>query len=77
MTASKKSNPKVEAVLIGGPSDGLTLDLAEVVPKLSIAHRVLERSGKWRVIAVVDYTLKSKGPPVEYKFAGASKALPT
>jgi hypothetical protein len=59
---------KLKAILIGGPSNGQTFELDEANPEISIASRVLERNGKWRVLFTSKYKLKSSGQTLKYEF---------
>ena len=60
---------KLKAVLIGGPQNGQAIKLDEVTPQITILARVLERTGKRRVVFSSEYKLVSGAEsPLRYEF---------
>jgi hypothetical protein len=59
---------KLNAILIGGPQNGQTLELDEETPEITILSRVLERNGQWRVMLTSRYKLSAKESPLRYEF---------
>ena len=60
---------KDKAILIGGLYDGQTRDIEGKPAAFSIAERVLERTGEWRVGFTSRYKLVSEtDSPLKYEF---------
>jgi len=60
---------KLKAVLVGGPQNGQAIELDDVTPQITILARVMERTGKMRVVFTSKYNLVSGAEsPLRYEF---------